>query len=155
MFNRPTPDQAQQIRDSRRAKAAQFERIKDAMPGLQLVRRRKTGTTTLVYHRPATETEAEFYESVLIGRLPRVMHKVVGGPARQAVRVELAEHEKPLNRRAVDLTDQHIDRIIARWKAGKSALDLPYVLAVWGRDAKMQTKEPGGAQAAPAPAEES
>jgi hypothetical protein len=136
-----------------RAKQAQWERIASssegggpAMPGLQLVRSgEKRSTFMLVCSAipgPDADGDGEpgFYEGIVYGRLPQVVNEVKRGHAGQRISVPVPEHRKPLTKRGVDLKDQEIDAVLACWKAGRSALDLPFVEAVWGRDGQMVTR---------------
>lgn len=124
-------------------KQAQWERIASAMPGLQLVTSGEKGSTYMLVCSQTRGPDLDhdgapgFYEGVVIGRLPQLVYEFKRGRAGQQIKVEVPEHEKPIQKRAVDLSDDELDQVIAGWKAGKSALELPFVLAVWGRDGKM------------------
>jgi hypothetical protein len=130
-----------------RRKQAQWERIAGAMPGLQLVTSKPRGSSfMLVCSEIAPEggdTDQDgkpgFYEGIVIGRLPQVVYAHTKGRVGQIISTPLPEHLKPLKKRGVDLKDEEIDQVLACWKEGRSALDLPFVSAVWGRDGKIRT----------------
>lgn len=116
------PDAVKQIPAWKERKQAQWERIKDRIPGLQLVRYGERNTTYML-----TVSTPDFYESVMIGRLPYV--KPV--PRRGAKSEEFKEI-LPL----IDLADEQIDAIIERWEMQRSALGLTGVGSVWGHDGR-------------------
>lgn len=107
-------------------KRAQWERIAGTMPGLQFVVSGERGTQFMIVC-----STPEFYEGVVIGQLPQVMMETIGTPASFRRRA-MPNDKKPLDKRSVDLTDEQIDKVLARWKAKTSALDLPFVQAVYG-----------------------
>ncbi|HEY1244367.1 MAG TPA: hypothetical protein VGF29_05995 [Hyphomicrobiaceae bacterium] len=142
-----SPDDAERLPEWKDRKDAQWARISAAMAGLQLVTTREGGNQyMLVCHREADEARGvpEFYEGVLIGQLPlTVMERirVRTGVARDnrvvMGRRPMPDHKKPLHKRGVDLSDEEIDQVLERWRVRRSALGLPFVTAVWGRDGRM------------------
>lgn len=114
------------------AKATQFERALEAHPGLTLVRYGKAGLIYMLVK--STDT---FYEGVVFGQ-PPMRVPVVERAGRRAHTRDALEHEKPVEKRAVDLSDSEIDQILALWAQEKTARDLPFVSGVYGRDGKRQ-----------------
>jgi hypothetical protein len=127
-------------------KQAQWERIASAMPGLQLVTSGEKGSSYMLVCSQTRGPDFDhdgapgFYEGVVFGRLPQVIVEHKKGRAGQRISVPVPEHKKPIEKRAIDLRDGAIDEIVEGWKAGRSALELPFVLAVWGRDGKMRAR---------------
>ena len=122
-----SPETEASIPDWVDRKDAQWERISGIMPGLQLVRSR--GRTQYML---ACSTDG-FYEGLLIGQLPEEHYVMTGSslnPRRRAAEI----HEKPHDRREIDLTDDQIDQILQRWAQGATALNLPFVDRVWNRE---------------------
>ena len=130
----------------KKMKDAQWERFQGTIPGLQLV---KSGEGQHQYMLVRSidpkpeDDEPGFYEGVIVGQLPQILMKVQGPRSRiggKSVRRPAAEHEKPFTLRAIDLSDYEIDLILQQWEKGRSALDLPFVAAVYGRDGKARTR---------------
>jgi hypothetical protein len=150
-----TPEAIKRLAVWNRTKEAQYKRISQAMPGLQLVRtgmfvrtgmmRGKHYSTFMLVCSQTLGPDLDhdgapgFYEGVIIGRSEHAVPDHKRGLARQPITVPLPEAKKPLNKRAVDLSDAQIDQIIAGWREGRSALDLPFVLAVYGQDGQPRT----------------
>jgi hypothetical protein len=135
-----SPDHARQLPLWKARKDAQWDRIAGTMPGLQLVTTREGGNQyMLVCHRPADEERGvpEFYEGVVIGQLPLVVIERTRLPGGRTGRKAMAEHKKPIHKRGIDLSDEEIDQVLACWRVGRSALSLPFIAQVQGRDGKM------------------
>jgi hypothetical protein len=107
-------------------KDAQWQRVSEFLPGLQLIRARGKTQYTLICSLPG------FYESIVFGQLPEV-HHVATGSKLNPRRRPATEAEKPFEKKAIDLTDDQIDEVLARWHDGKTALTLPFVDRVWSR----------------------
>jgi len=127
-------------------KDAQWERIAGAMPGLQLVATRKKGSSYMLVCSRTQGPDLDgdgapgFYEGIVIGRRPQLVYEQKKGRAGQNISIPMPEHRKPIEKRGVDLSDEEIDQVLAAWKVGRSALGLPFVSAVWGRDGQMRTR---------------
>lgn len=106
-------------------KVGQWERVKGALPGLQLAM--TAGHETMLTYSPHDES---FYEGVIIGQLPKIFIEEYGSKLNPQYR-DIAEEKKPHTHQRVDFTDDQVDQIIAQWRAGKSALELPFVEAVY------------------------
>lgn len=115
-------------------KMAQWLRVRETMPGLQLIR---SGDAKSIF------TLACGHESVVYGRpfrsmkVPRQRQRP---PLRREDWREAAEHEKPLAKRAVDFSDADLDAVLALWSLGQSALSLAFVDRVWGADGQPRDK---------------
>jgi hypothetical protein len=142
-----SPEAQARIPGWKARKNGQWERIAFAMPGLQLVTSGEKGNRYMLVCSQTRGPDLDhdgcpgFYEGVLIGALPQLVHEFKRGRAGQQIKVEVPEEKKPIEKRAVDLSDDQIDEIVEGWKAGRSALELSFVLAVWGRDGKMLAAE--------------
>lgn len=121
-----TPDAKAQLPLWKVRKAAQWERIAGTMPGLQLVKYGEMGSTYMLGY-----SAGDFYESVLIGRLPQQRVRPARGP-RPA--------ETVIIETLIDLNDIQIDAVLARWQQMRSALDLDFIEAVWGSDGRRRTR---------------
>lgn len=75
------------------------------------------------------------HEGVIFGQWPHLVMKTGGSP-RNPVRRPALDAEKPVERRSIDMTDDQIRGVLAAWAAGKSAIGLPGVVAVY-RDGKL------------------
>ena len=104
-------------------KQSQWERIKGALHGLQLVTSGEQGTQFALVCSPHDES---FYESVVFGQLPQIVLVAYGSRLNPRYR-NAKEEEKPLEKRAIDLSDDQIDAILAKWANAESALSLPFV----------------------------
>lgn len=120
-----TPDARAQLPLWKSRKAAQWERIAGTLPGLQLVKYGEAGSSYML-----TYSRDEFYESILIGRLPQQVRRPARGP-RPA--------ETVITETLIDLTDEQIDAVLARWQRKRSAVDLDFIEAVWDRDGKRRS----------------
>lgn len=109
----------------RERKAAQWERIAKALPGLQLAL--TGGHEVMLTYSPHDDS---FYESVIIGQLQKVLLEQYGSRLNPMWR-DMADDKKPFSHKRIDLTDDQIDQVIEQWRAGKSALELPFVEAVY------------------------
>ncbi len=116
------------------AKLAQWEALASAMPGLQLVRYGPARSTFMLIC-----SRADFYEGVVIGQLPQRV-PVAGIAARRRRPVDSANDQKPIDARAIDLTDDQVNAILALWENGRSALPLFFVSGVCGRDGVLRPK---------------
>ena len=121
------PETFAQVPAFKARKLAQWQRLSGVMPGLQLVQSGEMGTQFML-----TISTDDIYESLIFGQLPHVMMETTGA-GRNIKRRPMPEARKPLDRRAIDLTDGELDQIIAAWREKQSALDLPFVLSVWDR----------------------
>lgn len=70
------------------------------------------------------------HEGVIFGQWPQVLMKAIGSP-RNPVRRPALDAEKPVERRSIDMTDDQIRGVLAAWAAGRSAIGLPGVIAVY------------------------
>lgn len=121
-----TPDAKAQLPLWKARKATQWERIAGMLPGLQLVKYGEAGSSYML-----TYSVENFYESILIGRLPQQVRRPARGP-RPA--------ETVITETLIDLTDDEIDAVLARWQTKRSVVDLPFVETVWGRDGQRRGK---------------
>ena len=111
-------------------KAAQWNRIAGSIPGLQLVISGEQATQFMLVC-----SQESFYEGVIIGQLPHVVMERAGHSHRP-----VPEARKPLERRDIDLSDEHIDQISAHWRDQRSALSLAFVAAVFGANGRPQPR---------------
>lgn len=121
-------------------KLGQFQRMA-AIPALQpylhLTRSGEKQTQFMVrFETP------EFCESILIGQLPQ-MHEISKLKNRRPEKPEdvrqATEEEKPRFKQRIDLTDDQIDAVLARWAGNESVLkppQLPFIKSVWKKDGK-------------------
>lgn len=121
-----TPDALAQLPQWKARKAAQWERIATVLPGLQLVRYGEQQSAHMLVY-----STDDLYEGVIYGRLPKQRVKPPRGP-RPA--------ETVIVEKLIDLTDEQIDAVLARWQAKRSALDLEFIEAVWDRDGRRKTR---------------
>lgn len=117
-------------------KQAQWDRIKDSLHGLQLATSGEQGTQFTLVCSPHDES---FYEGVVFGQLPQIALKPYGSRLNPRFK-DMKDEEKPLEKRAIDLTNEQIDAILAKWASKESAISLPFVLAVIGPDGKMRVR---------------
>lgn len=82
----------------------------------------------------ATEIDG-VHEGVVFGQWPHLVMRTGGSP-RNPVRRPALDAEKPVEKRAIDMTDDQIRGVLAAWAAGQSAVGLPGVVAVY-RDGKL------------------
>ena len=115
-------------------KIAQWQRVAGSMPGLQLVVSGERGTQFMI-----VRSTDDFYEGVVVGQLPHVVMETYGPPSSPRRRA-MPNEKKPLDRRDVDLTDEQIDKVIARWRDGQSAVGLPFVQAIYDISGLARTK---------------
>lgn len=127
MLTEKDPDK---IAEFKERKAAQWSRISDEMTGLQCVSSGAHGTQIMVVLSSETH-----YEGVVIGQLSHVVMETVGSPMNPRKR-HIPDDRKPLDKREIDLSDDQLDQVVARWKAGQSARSLPFISAVFGRDGR-------------------
>jgi len=118
-------------------KRAQWERVKDAIHGLQFAQSGEGGGPQFVL--ACSTHDGAFYESLVIGQLPQVVLEPYGSPRNPRYR-PAPESRKPLDKRAVDLSDDQIDQILALWDKAQSAFSLDFVASVWGPDGKWHAK---------------
>lgn len=93
--------------------------------GVQMVRSGEGGTQIAI-----GLNLGDVHESVVIGQWPMVVMKNVGSP-RNPVRRLALEHEKPIERRRIDMTDEEINGVVSRWSAGQSAAGMPGVVLIY------------------------
>lgn len=119
---------------------AQYERIKEELPGLQLVRSGEAKTQFMLIYSPHDES---FYEGVVFGQLPQV-HRVPKSkhkPPQGEQDWRLARPEElPPWKRMIDFKNEELDTILALWVNNKTALVLPFVTSVIRRDGKEYVK---------------
>ncbi len=120
------------IPDWKAKKQAQWETVKDALPGLQLAVSGPRGTQ---YMLTCSAHDGSFYESIVFGQLPQIVLEEYGSKFNRRYR-EVPDDRAPIDARAIDLSDQQIADVIARWAAVASAADLPFVPYVVGADGK-------------------
>lgn len=115
-------------------KKAQWDRVAGHQPGLQLIRYGSNGTVFMI-----TKSMPEFYEGVVFGQIPDTMKiEIRKGPRRYTRPAR--EDEKPVERRAVDLSDAELQGVVDAWANGKSALTLPFVPYIYDRNGKLRTR---------------
>lgn len=115
-------------------KAAKGEQLAWALacglPGLQSVTTGRTFGLTM--------STDEFYETVYIGQVPREefsRERTKGKDGKPVYEIRLIpENKRKRGNRPIDLTDEQVTAILDRWAKGETALALPFVLSVWGRD---------------------
>lgn len=120
------------IPDWKAKKHAQWEAVMDAMPGLQLATSGLAGTQ---YMLTCSAHDGSFYESIVFGQLPTIVLEEYGSKFNRRYR-DTAEDQKPIDARAIDLSDEQIAAVLAHWAAGKTAAGLPFVAYVVGADGK-------------------
>ncbi len=118
-----------QIPEWKGRKKAQWERIAGTLPGLQLAIYGERATSFMI-----TCSTPEFYESVVIGKLPETKLR----PSK------LRGNRPPIpyDTEKVDLSDDRIDAVLEQWSRGKTALELKFIDRVWGRDGRETVKPP-------------
>lgn len=130
------PDTQAKIPEHVVRKLAQWEKIKDKIPCLQMARSGEAGTEfTLI----CSAHDGSFYESIMFGALPQIVLEAVG-PTRAPRYRPVPENKKPIDKRAVDLSDDEIDQVLALWEKKQSAFSLDFVGSVWGPDGKRHVK---------------
>lgn len=113
-------------------KQAQWDAVKDTLPGLQLAVSGLKGTQFML---TCSAHDGSFYDSVVFGQLPSIVIEEHGSKFNRRYR-EVPEDRKPIDAKAIDLSDQQIADVIARWSAKASASGLPFVPYVVGADGK-------------------
>jgi hypothetical protein len=78
-----------------------------------------------------------FAEGVVIGQMAQV-HLVASGSRVNPILRDAPNDKKPIEKRAVDLTDAQVDAVIGRWLDGRSAADLPFITHVYDASGKLQ-----------------
>jgi hypothetical protein len=131
-----SPDTAAKIPEHNARKLAQWERIKDTVHGLQLARSGEAGTEFVL---TCSTHDGAFYESTVFGALPQVVLEPYGSARNPRYR-DVPEARKPIDKRAIDLTDDQIDQVLALWEKKQSAFSLDFVTSVWGPDGKRHVK---------------
>lgn len=125
---------AAKVEAFREHKRAQWDRIAGSMPGLQFVASGERGTQFMIVC-----STPDFYEGVVIGQLAHLVMETYGSPA-QPRRRAIPNAKKPLDRRGIDLTDEQVDAVLDRWRLGRSAIDLPFVAAIYDLSGLARTK---------------
>lgn len=99
----------------RARKRAQWDRIAGTLPGLGMVQAGEQRTQfALVYAGHGRE------EQVIYGQLPHTVIEHQGtGPFRR--RAAVPDARKPIEKRAIDLSDDEIDAVLAAWRNGAAA----------------------------------
>lgn len=115
-------------------KNAQWKEVEGTMPGLQLIRSGPLQSSFML----VCSTD-DFYDGVMIGQLPQTQTEVVRRAPKLQIR-DVPERRKLIDRRSIDLSDSQISQIVAGWRNGCSALELPFVIAVWGRDGQVRQR---------------
>ena len=131
-----SPETAALIPAHKAKKTAQWERAKDRIPGLQLAQSGEAGTEFVI---TCSTHDGAFYESIVFGALPQIVLRA-SGPRRNPTYRDVPDAEKPLDKRAVDLSDAQIDQVLALWEKKQSAFSLDFVTSVWGPDGKRHVK---------------
>ena len=131
-----SPETSAKIPEHRARKLAQWERIKDKVPGLQLAQAGEAGTE---FTLTCSAHDGSFYESIVYGALPQIVLRA-SGPRRNPTYRDVPDAEKPLDKRPVDLSDAQIDQVLALWEKKQSAFSLDFVASVWGPDGKRHVK---------------
>ena len=54
---------------------------------------------------------------------------------------DVPDAEKPIDKRAIDLSDAQIDQVLFLWDKRQSAFALDFVERVWGPDGKLHVKQ--------------
>lgn len=124
-----------QMREWNARKLAQWERIKEKIPGLQLVRSSEQMSQWMV-----VISADDFYESVVFGQLPQLVMERTG-PSRTPKLVDAPDKKKPHTHRSIDLDDHQLDLLLERWAQRRTALYLPFVPVVWRADGKEYVRE--------------
>lgn len=104
---------------------------------LHLIRSGEAQTQFMVRYDPEG-----FCEAILIGQLPQ-MHEISKLKNRRPEKPEdvrqATDDEKPGFKRRIDLTDDQIDAVLARWARNESVLKPPqlaFIKSVWRADGK-------------------
>jgi hypothetical protein len=118
-------------------KAAQWERVKDALPGLQLAITGEGGNQAMLTYSPHDES---FYESIIFGQLPHLWLEEYGSSLNPMYR-DADDTKKPFSHQRADMTDAQIDAVIALWRTKQSALSLDFVPYVYVHG-KLKTRPP-------------
>lgn len=114
-------------------KIDQCERVQSRTPGIQIIVSGEMRSQIML----VTSTDA-MYEGVVVGQLPHVVvERTTGG--KNVGRRFAPEHKKPFEARAIDLTDEQVDAIVAAWVSGRSALTVPAVTHVYDKHGKIRT----------------
>jgi hypothetical protein len=113
-------------------KQAQWDAVKDALPGLQLVVSGLAGTQ---YMLTCSALDGSFYESIVFGQLPQIVLEEYGSKFNRRYR-DMPEDKKSIDARAIDLSDEQIATVLAHWAERKSAVGLPFIAYVVGADGK-------------------
>lgn len=123
------PDSKAQVPQWRQRKKAQWHRIRNKVPGLQMVEYGEDRSTFML-----TYSVEGTYESIIFGRLP-VIYLERTGVRGQDIRNAM-EAKKPEDKQSIDLNDQQLDMVVKKWSTGRSALELPYAKSVWKREGR-------------------
>lgn len=123
------------IPDWKTKKQAQWDAVKDTLSGLQLAVSGLDGTQ---YMLTCSAHDGSFYESVIFGQLPQIVLEEYGSKFNRRYR-DTAEDQKPIDARAIDLSDEQIAAVLAHWAVGKTAAGLPFIAYVVGADGKRRT----------------
>lgn len=114
-------------------KLAQCRAVANRTPGLQIIVSGERRSQIML----VISTD-DRYEGVVVGQLPHVVvERTTGG--KNVGRRFAPEHKKPFEARAVDLTDEQVDAIVAAWVSGRSALTVPAVTHVYDKHGKIRT----------------
>ncbi len=111
-------------------KKAQGESAMAALPGVSMVMSGERGSQFVI-----SIASDDIAEAVCIGQLPHIHFELVGS-AKNPVRRAAPNERKPAEKRAIDLTDDQINAVLDRWRAGQSAASLeflPFVFDGTGR----------------------
>jgi hypothetical protein len=136
MFTPFSPETKALVPAWKARKKAQWERVAGSIHGLQLATSGEAGTH---YMLTCSFHDDSFYESIVFGQLPEVVLEAYGSPLNPMYR-DMDELKKPLDKRLIDLADDQIDQVLARWKEGQSAHDLPFLLFTHTTGAKLRLK---------------
>lgn len=110
--------------------------LASGLPGLQSAVTNRTYALTMSHN--------DFYETVLIGQVPRDQIEGVKGRDEKGKRTFTSslvpEARKERKNKAIDLTDEQVVEILDLWSELRSCLSLPFVASVWGHDGERTPK---------------
>lgn len=93
--------------------------------GVQMIQSGERGTQVCIAFNVGN-----VHESVVIGQWPHT-HVHHGGSARNPARRPALDHEKPIEKRRIDMTDDEVKAVIVGWLLGKSVVGMPGALMVY------------------------
>lgn len=78
-------------------------------------------------------------EAVIIGQLPHIHLKSTGSP-KNPVRRDAPNDQKPVEKRAIDLTDDQVRAVLDTWAAGRSALEHDFIVAIYDSHGRLKVR---------------